>query len=82
MVPDRQKVWTDGMDGRTDDAKTISLRLRRGIICVDLIGQYVLSASRVCKNVQGELDHRRVEPKFIKQYADASNPRCVVKLRI
>ena len=22
---------TDGMDGRTDDAKTISLRLRRGI---------------------------------------------------
>ena len=36
MVPDRQKVWTDGMDGRTDrrtdDAKTISLRLRLGII--------------------------------------------------
>ena len=36
MVPDRQKVRTDGMDGRTDgrtdDAKTISLRLRRGII--------------------------------------------------
>ena len=35
MVPDRQKVWTDGRmewtDGRTDDAKTISLRLRRGI---------------------------------------------------
>ena len=27
MVPDRQKVWTDGRngrtDGRTDDAKTI-----------------------------------------------------------
>ena len=36
MVPDRQKVWTDGRtDGRnglTDDAKTISLRLCRGII--------------------------------------------------
>ena len=35
MVPDRQKVrtegWTDGMDGHTDYAKTISLRLRRGI---------------------------------------------------
>ena len=39
MVPDRQKVKTngrtDGMDGcthaRTDDAKTVSLRLRRGI---------------------------------------------------
>ena len=29
MVPDGQKVWTDEMDGRTDDAKTISLRLRR-----------------------------------------------------
>ena len=32
MVPDRQKVRTDGMDGRTVDAKTISLRLRGGII--------------------------------------------------
>ena len=39
MVPDRQKVRTDGRtdgqtewtDGQTDDAKTISLRLRRGI---------------------------------------------------
>ena len=35
MVQDRQKVWTDGRNGRTDgctdDAKTISLRLRRGI---------------------------------------------------
>ena len=31
MVPDG---WTDGMDGRTDAAKTISLRLRRGIISV------------------------------------------------
>ena len=32
MVPDGR---TDGMDGRTDEAKTISLRLRRGIIkCV------------------------------------------------
>ena len=28
MVPDER---TDGMDGRMDDAKTISLRLRRGI---------------------------------------------------
>ena len=44
MVPDRQKVRTDGMDGRThartDDAKTISLRLRRGITgcCLMLLG--------------------------------------------
>ena len=47
MVPDRQKVRTDGRtdgmdggtDGRTDDAKTISLRLCRGIISlqVDLL---------------------------------------------
>ena len=37
MVPDRQKVWTDGqMDGHTDDAKTISLRLRRGITTYDM----------------------------------------------
>ena len=35
MVPDRQKVRTDGRThARTDDAKTISLRLRRGIIRV------------------------------------------------
>ena len=31
MVPDRQKVWTDGW---TEGAKTISLRLRLGIITV------------------------------------------------
>ena len=31
MVPDGQKVWTDGRNGRTDNAKTISLRLRLGI---------------------------------------------------
>ena len=29
---DRQKVWTYGWNGHTDDAKTISLRLRQGII--------------------------------------------------
>ena len=47
MVPDRQKVRTDGRtdgmdgqtDGRTDDAKTISLRLRRGIISKYLVYQ-------------------------------------------
>ena len=40
MVPDEQKVRTDGMDGHTDDAKTISLRLHWGIIstCVDQEG--------------------------------------------
>ena len=30
MVPDGQKVRMDGCSGRTDNAKTISLRLRRG----------------------------------------------------
>ena len=38
MVPDRQKVRTDGRNGRTDAAKTISLRLRRGIIKTVLWG--------------------------------------------
>ena len=34
MFQDGQKMWTDEMDrdGRTDDAKTIFLRLRRGVI--------------------------------------------------
>ena len=31
MVPDGQKVWTDGQNERTDDANTISLRLRQGV---------------------------------------------------
>ena len=35
MVPDRQKV---GTDGRTDDAKTVSLRLRRGITMKQVYG--------------------------------------------
>ena len=50
MVPDRQKVRTNGRtDGRTewtDDAKTISLRLRLGIINADAdisIGQDCLN---------------------------------------
>ena len=46
----------------------------------DGIGKYVSFSGRVSKNVQGGLDHRRVEPKFIKQYEEASNPRCVVRL--
>ena len=46
----------------------------------DEIDKYVSFSGKVCKNVQGGLDHRREEPKFIKQYEDASNPRCAVKL--
>ena len=37
MVPDRRKVWTDGRKGQTDAAKTISLRLRWGIISTHLL---------------------------------------------
>ena len=36
MVPDGLTDGMDGQtDGRTDDAKTISLRLRRGIIIIE-----------------------------------------------
>ena len=43
MVPDRQKVRTDGRtEWRTDDAKTISLRLRQGIK-MRVLGQKLLS---------------------------------------
>ena len=41
MVPDRQKVRTDGWNGRTDAAKNISLRLRRGIITTYAHEQFV-----------------------------------------
>ena len=38
MVPDGQKCGRmDGMDGRTDDPKTISLPLRRGITMADTV---------------------------------------------
>ena len=54
MVPDRQKVWTDGrldgMDGRTDDAKTISLRLCRGITKKNLSGPLVISLYNMACN--------------------------------
>ena len=46
----------------------------------DEIDKYVSFSGRISKNVQDGLDHRRVEPKFIKQYENASNQRCVVKL--
>ena len=53
MVPDRQKVRTDGrtewMDRRTDDAKTISLRIRRGIIIILRDNCFCISFV-LCKN--------------------------------
>ena len=50
MLPDRQKVWTDGRNGRTDEAKTISLRLRRGIIIdIFLIHKHLLGPSGLLK---------------------------------
>ena len=50
MAPDKQKVWTDV---HTDDAKTISLRLRRGII---------MNVWRVIMNVWTQ--HRQDSPLF------------------
>ena len=47
MVLGRQKVWTDGIDGRTDEAKTISLQLRRGIINI-----LMSSKGRLCTDIQ------------------------------
>ena len=45
MVLNRQKVWTDGQNGRMDDAKTISLRLRRGIINSPMVASVVVITS-------------------------------------
>ena len=49
MVPDGQKVWTDGIDGGTDDAKTISLRYRRGIknVVRELSQKMLLNCSKI-----------------------------------
>ena len=46
MVPERQKVWMDDRrNGRTDNAKTISLRLRRRIIIWEPQHDRVISRS-------------------------------------
>ena len=67
MVPDRQKVRTDGRmdgrtewtDGRTDDAKTISLRLRRGIIkhikCFALSYMYSMDNQRMKRKIKSNI---------------------------
>ncbi|XP_019637242.1 PREDICTED: zinc finger MYM-type protein 2-like [Branchiostoma belcheri] len=47
---------------------------------VDQTGRYMKFTGRVSKNVQGGLNHRQVDVKSIKQYADNTNPRCVVHL--
>ena len=47
MDPDRQKVWTDRRMEGMDAAKTISLRLRRGIItCILLISLWLTNPLR------------------------------------
>lgn len=46
----------------------------------DSVGKYVLFKGRVYKNVQGGLDHRKIELKCIQQYGDPDNPKCVLKL--
>jgi hypothetical protein len=47
---------------------------------VDETGEFVKFHGRVSKNVQGGLQQRKVDVKDIKQYAQNSNIRCVVKL--
>ena len=47
---------------------------------VDETGDFVKFHGRVSKNVQGGLQQRKVDVKEIKQYAQESNSRCVVKL--
>ncbi|XP_066288271.1 zinc finger MYM-type protein 3-like [Branchiostoma lanceolatum] len=46
----------------------------------DVSGKYLLYTGRICKNVQGGLNHRQVDVKRIKQHADNTNERCVVNL--
>ena len=69
MNPDGRTEWTDG---RTDDAKTISLRLRRGITTVGKVGElnvrtYVLvnfvSPSRPVSFYAFSLGHQMFEAK-------------------
>ena len=50
MVPDGRTVGrTEWTDGRTDDAKTISLRLRRGIISSETCASHRLSEVKMLK---------------------------------
>ena len=84
MVPDRQKVRTDGrtdgMDGRTDDAKTISLRLRRGIIRRACTLSYYVSdrgsymSAHVLLNLINELG-KRDKMRGLPSILSLGNPR-------
>ena len=47
---------------------------------VNETGEFIRFHGRVSKNVQGGLQQRKVDVKDIIQYAQESNPRCVVKL--
>ncbi|XP_066290479.1 zinc finger MYM-type protein 2-like [Branchiostoma lanceolatum] len=47
---------------------------------LDQNGRYLQYTGRVSKNVQGGLNHRQVDVKNIRQYAEDANPRCVVNL--
>ena len=49
MVREDQKVWLDGIDGGTEDAKTISLRYRQGIknVVRDLCQKMLLNCSEI-----------------------------------
>jgi len=40
----------------------------------DTVGKYINFSGRVCKNVQGGLDQRRIEPKLIKHFEQSGNP--------
>ena len=79
MVPDRQKVRTDGRNGRTDDAKTISLRLRRGIINKYLISKKIIIhvhqcayiQSWICLNMLTQKPDRKLIRNYIPQYRAA-----------
>ena len=49
-------------------------------IGVDETGEFLKFHGRISKTAQGGLEQRKVDVKDIKQYAQESNCRCVVKL--
>ncbi|CAH1242382.1 Hypp6640 [Branchiostoma lanceolatum] len=72
---DRDRIF--GLRGMDEHR---NLQAEQFTLGLDKNGRYLLYTGRVSKNVQGGLNHRQVDVKNIRQYAEDANPRCVVNL--
>ena len=58
----------------------VNLMVEQYELGTDQDGKFIRFAVRVCYNIQGGLQQRKVYVKSIKQYAQPRNARCVLNL--